>query len=135
GLYRFANVTYRGVTIGKVTEVNLTENGAEATMSLTATPKVPADLMANVRSMSAVGEQYVDLLPRSEGAGFLQDGAVIPLQDTSIPQPVGPMLDRVSALVGSIPKDRLGTLLDETFAGLNGAGDDLQTIVDATSTL
>jgi hypothetical protein len=45
------------------------------------------------------------------------------------------MLDRVSALVGSIPKDRLGVLLDETFAGLNGAGDDLEAIVDASSTL
>ena len=27
GLYRFSNVTYRGVQIGKVTEVKLTENG------------------------------------------------------------------------------------------------------------
>jgi phospholipid/cholesterol/gamma-HCH transport system substrate-binding protein len=135
GLYQFANVTYRGVTIGKVTSVDLVLDGAEATMSLDSTPKVPADLVANVRSMSAVGEQYVDLLPRSASAGYLQDGAVIPLRDTSIPQPVGPMLDRVSALVGSIPKDRLSTLLDEAFKGLNGAGDDLETIVDATSTL
>lgn len=135
GLYRFSNVTYRGVTIGKVTAIDLTANGAEATMSLDSDPKIPSDLVANVRSMSAVGEQYVDLLPRSESAGYLKDGAVIPMRDTSIPQPVGPMLDRVSALVGSIPKDRLGTLLDETFKGLNGAGDDLQTIVDATSTL
>jgi virulence factor Mce-like protein len=135
GLYRFANVTYRGVTIGKVTAIDLTANGAEATLSLDSDPRIPADLVANVRSMSAVGEQYVDLLPRSESAGYLQDDAVIPMRETSIPQPVGPMLDRVSALVGSIPKDRLGVLLDETFAGLNGAGDDLEAIVDATSTL
>ena len=30
GLYRFSNVTYRGVQVGKVTEVKLTETGAEA---------------------------------------------------------------------------------------------------------
>ena len=135
GLYRFANVTYRGVTVGKVTSVDLTEDGANATMSLDANPKIPADLQANVRSMSAVGEQYVDLLPRSLSAGYLHDGSVILLRDTSIPQPVGPMLDRVSALVGSIPKKELGNLVDETFDGLNGAGDDLQTIVEGTSTL
>ncbi|TXI51177.1 MAG: MCE family protein, partial [Mycobacterium sp.] len=34
GLYRFANVTYRGVQIGKVTSVDLTDDGAVATMSL-----------------------------------------------------------------------------------------------------
>ena len=135
GLYRFANVTYRGVTIGKVTAVDLTDRGAEAKLSLDATTKVPADLTATVRSMSAIGEQYVDLLPRSDADGYLRDGSVIPVRDTSIPQPVGPMLDRVSALVGSIPKDRLGDLLDESYRGLNGAGDDLQTVVDAASTL
>ena len=34
GLYRTANVTYRGVTIGKVTAVEPTERGARATMSI-----------------------------------------------------------------------------------------------------
>ena len=27
GLYKFTNVTYRGVQVGKVTDVKLTENG------------------------------------------------------------------------------------------------------------
>ena len=54
GLYRFANVTYRGVQIGKVTSVDLTDNGAVATMSLSTSPKIPSDLQANVRSISAV---------------------------------------------------------------------------------
>lgn len=135
GLYRFANVTYRGVTVGKVTDVDITDDGAQATLSLESDPKIPADLDVAVRSMSAVGEQYIDLLPRSTSRGYLSDGSVIAKADTSIPPPVGPMLDRVSALVGSIPKDRLGDLLDETYTGLNGAGDDLETIVDAASTL
>ena len=34
GLYPTANVTYRGITIGKVTDVQPTEQGAEATMSI-----------------------------------------------------------------------------------------------------
>lgn len=135
GLYRFANVTYRGVTVGKVTDVDLTDTGARATMSLESDPLIPADLEVAVRSMSAVGEQYVDLLPRSTERGYLLDGSVIAMADTGIPQPVGAMLDRVSALVGSIPKDTLSDLLDEAFTGLNGAGDDLETIVDAASTL
>lgn len=34
GLYRFSNVTYRGVQVGKVTSVSLTAHGAKATLSL-----------------------------------------------------------------------------------------------------
>src|SRR5579875_1360089 len=34
GLYRTSNVTYRGITIGKVTDVQPTETGAQATMSI-----------------------------------------------------------------------------------------------------
>ena len=34
GLYRFSNVTYRGVQVGKVTAVTLTSTGAKATLSL-----------------------------------------------------------------------------------------------------
>ena len=59
-------MTYRGVQIGKVTEVKLTETGAEATLTLDTSPKIPADLQAEVRSVSAVGEQYVDLRPRTD---------------------------------------------------------------------
>ena len=72
GLYRSANVTYRGVQVGKVTAVALTADGAEATLSLGTSPKIPADLQAEVRSVSAVGEQYVDLRPRTDSPPYLQ---------------------------------------------------------------
>lgn len=135
GLYRFSNVTYRGVEIGKVTEVRVTPTGAEATMSIATSPKVPADLQAEVRSVSAVGEQYVDLRPRTDSGPFLGNGSVIEAQNTVIPAPVGPVLDRVSALVGSFPKDRLSDLLDETYKGFNGAGYDFGSLIDSSATL
>ena len=133
GLYRFSNVTYRGVQIGKVTAVGPTANGAEATMSIDTSPKIPADVHAAVRSISAVGEQYVDLVPRSESGPYLRDGSVINARDTSIPPPVGPMLDKLSALVKSIPKDKLSQLLDESFKGFNGSGYDFQTLLDSSA--
>jgi phospholipid/cholesterol/gamma-HCH transport system substrate-binding protein len=133
GLYRFSNVTYRGVQIGKVTAVTLTPTGAKATLSLDTSPKIPADLQADVHSVSAVGEQYVDLRPRTDSPPYLQDGSVIAMRDTTIPQAVGPMLDKVSALVGSIPKDKLSELLGESFKGFNGAGDDFASLLDSSA--
>jgi phospholipid/cholesterol/gamma-HCH transport system substrate-binding protein len=135
GLYRFANVTYRGVQVGKVTEVGLTNNGAKATLSLGTSPKIPADLRAEVRSISAVGEQYVDLRPRTDSPPYLRDGAVIPVGETSIPQPVGPLLDQTAKLIDSIPKQKLSALIDESFTGFNGSGYDLGSLFDSSARL
>lgn len=133
GLYRFSNVTYRGTQIGKVTDVHPTLNGAEATLSLGKSPRIPADLQAQVHSMSAIGEQYVDLLPRTDGGPYLRDGSVIPVHDTTIPQSIGPVLDQVSALVDSVPKEKLSNLLDEAFKGFNGTGYDLGSLLDSAA--
>ncbi|WP_395310747.1 MlaD family protein [Mycobacterium sp. AMU20-3851] len=135
GLYRFSNVTYNGVQIGRVTAVELTDTGARATLSLDRSPKIPADLRAQVLSVSAVGEQYVDLRPNTDSEPYLQDGTVISAENTTIPQEVGPMLDQMSALVQSIPKDRLNALLDETYQAFNGAGYDFQSLVDSAGKL
>ena len=133
GLYRFSNVTYRGVQVGKVTAVSLTAHGAKATLSLGTSPKIPANLQADVLSVSAVGEQYVDLRPRTDSGPYLHDGSVIALHDTTIPQAVGPMLDQVNALVKSLPKNKISQLLDESFQAFNGAGSDLGSLSDSAS--
>jgi len=133
GLYRFSNVTYRGVQIGKVTAVGLTPHGAQATLSLDTSPKIPADLQAEVRSISAVGEYYVDLRPRTDSPPYLHDGSVIAKDNTTIPQPIGPVLDQSSALINSIPKGKLGTLLDESFKAFNGAGYDFGSLFDSSA--
>ncbi|HEU4361677.1 MAG TPA: MlaD family protein [Mycobacterium sp.] len=132
-LYRFSNVTYRGVQMGTVTAVRLTDDGAEATLSLSNSPKIPADLQADVRSVSAVGEQYVDLRPRTDSAPYLHNGSVIPMAQTSIPQAVGPMLDQASALINSIPKDTVRALVDESFTAFNGSGYDQASLFDASA--
>ena len=135
GLYRFSNVTYRGIEVGKVTDIRVTPTGAEATMSIATSPKIPADLEAEVRSVSAVGEQYVDLRPRTDSGPYLENGSVITIDNVIIPAPVGPVLDRVSRLVDTFPKDRLGDLLDETYQAFNGAGYDFGSLVESGSTI
>ena len=136
GLYQFGNVTYRGVEVGKVIDVQAVDGRrVEATLSLQTSPKIPANLVARVRSVSAVGEQYVDLQPPSDAPPYLRDGSVITVDQTTIPEPVGPMLDRLNGLVSTIPKDKLGPLLDESFTAFNGAGYDIGSLLDSSSTV
>ena len=63
GIYQNANVTYRGVTIGRVESVGLTDDGVIANMRLNSNTPVPDNVTATVKSVSAVGEQYIDLVP------------------------------------------------------------------------
>ncbi|ODQ96192.1 MCE family protein [Mycolicibacterium holsaticum] len=135
GLYRFANVTYQGVQVGKVMDVQPTRDGAVATLSLGTSPRIPASSHAYVRSVSAVGEQYVDLTPANADGPYLADGSVIAKENTSVPQAVGPMLDQVSALLDSVPKDKISALLDETFKGLDGAAYDIGSLMDSSATV
>ncbi|WP_072687006.1 MCE family protein [Rhodococcus marinonascens] len=135
GLYPNANVAYRGTNVGVVEEVTLTGNGVDARMSLDSNYKIPADVDATVKSVSAIGEQYVDLIPRVDGADAdglqLADGDVIPVDRASIPQDVGEMLDQADVLLASISDTRLQTVIDEAFTAFNGSGPDLRRLIDS----
>jgi phospholipid/cholesterol/gamma-HCH transport system substrate-binding protein len=136
GLYRFSNVTYRGVQVGKVTDIKpVNGKRVQARLSLDGSARIPANTRAQVRSVSAVGEQYVDMQPDNESGPYLRDGSVIAMSHTTIPPRTGPMLDHLSALVDSIPKDKLSNLLDETFNAFNGAGYDFGSLLDSSAKL
>src|SRR5689334_10499341 len=84
GLYATGNVTYRGTQIGKVTEVEPTENGARATMSIDSRYKIPADATANVHSVSAIGEQYLDLVSTGNPGQYLKEGQTVGDRSTNM---------------------------------------------------
>jgi phospholipid/cholesterol/gamma-HCH transport system substrate-binding protein len=134
GLYPTANVTYRGVTIGKVTDVEPTENGAEAKMSIDSDYKIPVDAVPNVHSVSAVGEQYLDLVSTGNPGQFFSPGQTITTKGT-VPSEIGPALDTANRGLAALPKDKIGTLLDETAQSVGGLGPALQRLVDATQAI
>ncbi|WP_420749207.1 MCE family protein [Rhodococcus sp. O3] len=134
GLYRHSNVSYRGTNVGVVESVSLTPTGVEAEMSIDSDYKIPADVDVTVRSVSAVGEQYIDLVPHENASddAHLADGDVIPVDRASVPQEVGALLDQADVLLASISDTRLQTVVDEAFNAFNGSGPDLQRLIDST---
>jgi phospholipid/cholesterol/gamma-HCH transport system substrate-binding protein len=131
GLYATANVTYRGTQIGKVTEVKPTENGASATMSIDNRYKIPADASANVHSVSAIGEQYLDLVSTGNPGQYLSPGSTI--TKSAVPSEVGPALDAANNGLAVLPKEKIDSLLTETSQAVGGLGPALQRLVDSTS--
>ncbi|QGV77625.1 MCE family protein [Streptomyces ficellus] len=131
GLFTHSNVTYRGVSVGRVGPIRLTDDGVEAELRIDdSAPDIPADLEAVVAGLSAVGEQYIDLRPVSDGGPHLRDGSVVARADTRTPAPVTDMLTGVSSLASSVDLEALRTVVDELGTALNGRGDDLQALMD-----
>jgi phospholipid/cholesterol/gamma-HCH transport system substrate-binding protein len=133
GVFSNAEVTYRGVAVGRVGQMRLTSDGLEVDLDIDPdAPDIPADLEAVVANRSAVGEQYVDLRPRGEDGPYLAAGAVIPRSATKIPPPVDALLTNLDSFAKSVPTDSLRTVVDELDLAFSGTGPDLQVLLDNT---
>ncbi|UXA17478.1 MCE family protein [Mycobacterium sp. SMC-4] len=136
GIYENANVTYRGVTIGRVESVRLSDDSVVARMRLNSATPVPANVTATVKSMSAIGEQYIDLVPPEDASPeMLADGADIGMDRTAIGQDIAGLLDQADLLVTNISNTRLQDLLRETFDAFNGSGPELARMIESARLL
>ncbi|MBW8485156.1 MCE family protein [Actinomadura parmotrematis] len=137
GVFTNAEVTYRGVPVGRVGPIKLTRDGIKVQLKLEKGDgkRIPRDnLTAVVANRSAVGEQYIDLQPSKRTGPYLDEGApyTIPRQNTKLPVSTAELLRNVDRLVSSIDPKNLGTIVDELDKAFNGSATDLQKILDDT---
>lgn len=134
GLYSNANVTYRGVSVGRVGAITLAGSGVQADLDISnSAPPIPRNSEVVVADLSAVGEQYADLRPRVAAGPYLAAGDTIGAADTQVPAPVTDVLSSVDALSRSLPLQSLQTVINELYLGFSNQGPNLQTLLDSTS--
>ncbi|MFL6109354.1 MAG: MCE family protein [Marmoricola sp.] len=134
GLYKGAQVNYLGTPVGKVRSMKLTDDGILVGLAIKDGTAIPSNASAEIHSVSAVGEQYVELVPgKDPAASNLSAGDLIQVDRTSIPVEIGPVLDNVTKLVDSLPRQQLSQLLTETSTALQGRDQDLQSILDGSA--
>lgn len=134
GIFAGAQVTYRGIPVGRVGKMTFTEEGVLARLDIeNSAPDIPADVKALVANKSAIGEQYVDLLPQTNQAPYLADGSTIDLANTQIPLDTTTLLIDLNNLVSSVDLDSLQTVVSELGQAFEGTGDDLATILDSSN--
>jgi phospholipid/cholesterol/gamma-HCH transport system substrate-binding protein len=131
GVFVGSQVTNRGVPVGTVEKLSLLPDGVRVIMRLKPGTKVAAPVKASVGNRSAIGEQYVDLLPQSDGPARLHAGDVIPMTQTSIPIQPTQLVVNLDRLVRSVDLADVATVLDELGRAFQGSGDDLQRLIDA----
>jgi len=137
GLFPNADVTYRGVSVGRVGTMGLTATGIVVDLNISnSAPKIPSSgLQATVADLSAVGEEYVNLRPQTSQGPYLAAKSVIPERDTQVPPPITSVLTSINTLVTSVPQQSLRTLVAELGNAFQGQGPNLQVLLDNSSTL
>ena len=135
GAYEYAAVAYRGVPVGTVGRVQLSDDGKGASIELKIDEgvKVPTDVDAVVAHKSAVGEQYVDLRPKSSGGPYLTEGDVI--KGAQLPLPMEVLLSNLDGLLETVDPEDLSIVVDELGKAFQGNEDSLKKLLDATQAL
>ncbi|MFJ8633719.1 MCE family protein [Streptomyces sp. NPDC093568] len=137
GIFPGAEVTYRGVPVGRVGALRLTgADGVSVALDIEdGAPRIPANALAVVANRSAVGEQYVDLQPRTSNGPYLLDGSTIPRESTRVPLPTTDLVLSLDRLVNSVGKKDLRVTVDELGKAFAGTGPNLSRLVDSGNVL
>jgi phospholipid/cholesterol/gamma-HCH transport system substrate-binding protein len=132
GVFTGQEVTYRGVTVGRVGTLTLTRDGVAIPLVIEKDyDEIPADARARVMFKSAVGEQFVDLSPQSSRPPFLRDGDEIPRDRTDLPVQQEELLRLLAKVLDGVPPEAIGNLVETLGTGLSGKGDELHDLVGA----
>lgn len=138
GIFTNAEVTYRGVTVGRVGALHVIKDGTKVDLNLDncSSPKIPANASATVADRSVIGEQYVDLEPApgtKNGQGpYLAKGAIIPMSRNHVPTATQTLLTNMDRLFNSVPLNDLRTTIAQLGQAFDGRGNDLGRLLGAT---
>ena len=139
GIFTNAEVTERGVTVGRVGALHVRTDpdlcgGAshcvEVELKINNDKHIPTDVHATVANLSAVGEQYVDLAPQRSGPPYLREGSTIGPANTTVPLDDATLLVDLDKLVNSVNTKHLATVINELGKGFNDVGPALQALID-----
>jgi phospholipid/cholesterol/gamma-HCH transport system substrate-binding protein len=137
GIFTNAEVTYRGVAIGRVGTLHLIQNGVRVDLHIDDcnNPKIPVDTAATVSDRSVIGEQYVNLIPPNNNGPYMHGHEIIAMSHTSIPISAQELLTNLDMLSNSVDTQKLATVIGELGTAFNARGADLSTLLDSSSTL
>jgi phospholipid/cholesterol/gamma-HCH transport system substrate-binding protein len=132
GIYPHAEVTLRGVQVGQVKSLELSQDKKHVDVQLAIKEhwkdRIPKDgIKAVVANLSAVGEQYLDLQPTSDTGATLQDGDLI--TGGTIPIPNDKLLLNLDRLVNSVDRTQLASVITYLDQAFTGTGPDLARLI------
>lgn len=134
GVFVGSEVDYRGVKVGKVTDMQVTRSGVRLTMLLAQGTKIPTGSSFKVANLTAVGEQYVDFEPDSTAGPYATAGHTFVGSKSDLPISTADILITLSKFVNSLNPHDLQTVVHELGTMFTGNAENLGTIIDSAGT-
>ncbi len=125
------SVKVNDVSVGNVTDIELTGNTATVTMELKQTVDLPENTIAEIRQTSLLGEKFVSLKPPEDESpqGELGDGDTIALERTGRNPEVEEVLGALSLVLNGGGVAQLKTIASEINLALEGREDAAKSVL------
>jgi virulence factor Mce-like protein len=120
GLLANQDVTLRGVPIGRVESVDLTDRGVSAVAVFSDAVRIPQDTAARVSALSPAGEQYLDFRPETDEGPYLTDGSTLAEHQTSVPTPFATLISDFEGLLKQVDPNKIAAIEAELRVGKDG---------------
>ncbi|QCH22605.1 MlaD family protein [Mycobacteroides salmoniphilum] len=119
GLLPNQDVALRGVKIGTVQSLAITQQGVDAVAEIQSKYKIPVTAKVRVTGLSPAGEQYINFEGVSDQGPFLKDGAVIS-EGATVPVTLAKLLADADGLLAQIDPKKLELIKKELSLSKEG---------------
>ena len=117
-----SNVLLRGVPVGKVTSIETSPATTTIYFYVSGQYRVPVDSDVRLENLSALGESYVELEPRSSGGPSFRDGQRIAPNPNNQPPSISELGTSVVRVLNQLDPHQLSRVVGEADTALPDPG-------------
>lgn len=118
GLVIGSSVQLRGVPIGEVNGITTSVSDATVNFYIDSRYKIPADSDIRLENLSALGEAYIEFVPRSEGGPILKDGQRLATEAITQPLSISELATTVVRVLNQFDPGALQRIVAEADTAL-----------------
>jgi phospholipid/cholesterol/gamma-HCH transport system substrate-binding protein len=118
GIVVDSNVLLRGAPVGKVTNTTTSPQAATIDFYVDGRYHIPVDTEVRLENLSALGESYIELMPRSDGGQMLRDNERISAKSVVQPPSISELATSVVRVLNQLDPAALKRIISESDAAL-----------------
>jgi phospholipid/cholesterol/gamma-HCH transport system substrate-binding protein len=135
GLVVDSKVLLRGVPVGRVTNIQSSVAAATVDFYIDGRFHVPVDSEVRLENLSALGESYIGLVPRSQKGGVLHDGQRIATELVRQPPSISELATSVVRVLNQLDPGQLQRIIGEADTALPATNAVLPNLTHASRVL
>lgn len=133
GLVADSNVLLRGVPVGKVVKTSTAINAASIDFWIDGRYQVPADTEVQLQNLSALGESYLELVPRQSGGAMLKNNQRISTELVTAPSSVSELATTATRILDQLEPGALQRVIAEANTAFPNPAAVLPNVARATT--